>query len=173
MKGSAMQELKFNEHNFALVELDGRTWLTAADIAVALGYKRSDQVSRIFERHKREFSTSMTSIVETVSLGNANLVNEVRLFSLRGAHLIGMFSRTASGQAFRAWVLDQLDEVDRQAAPTRSLMAAWFKARAAVDAQDKFASMCGKGLSEHKQVKPPLKKALDQIATQIQPSLLS
>nr|WP_315249321.1 BRO family protein [uncultured Duganella sp.] len=168
-----MQNLKFNEHNFALVERDGRTWLTAADIAVALGYKRSDQVSRIFDRHEREFSASMTMVFQTVSLGRGLPPSEIRLFSLRGAHLIGMFSRTANGQAFRAWVLDQLDEIDRQAVPNRSLMAAWFEAKAAVDAQDKFASLCGKGLSEHKQKKPPLKEKLNQISNQIQPSLLT
>jgi len=168
-----MQELKFNEHNFALVERDGRTWLTAADIAIALGYKRSDQVSRIFDRHEREFSASMTMVFQTVSLGKGLPPSDIRLFSLRGAHLIGMFSRTSNGQAFRAWVLDQLDQLDREVAPNRSLMAAWFKAKAAVDAQDKFASLCGKGLSDHKQIKPPLKKALDQISDQIQPSLLT
>ena len=168
-----MQELKFNEHNFALVERDGRNWLTATDIAKALGYSRSDQISRIYLRHEREFSKEMTAVVENTTLGHANLTTEMRIFSLRGAHLIGMFSRTANGQAFRAWVLDQLDEIDRQAAPNRSLMAAWFKAKAAVDAQDKFASLCGKGLSDHKQIKPPLKKALDQISDPIQPSLLT
>ncbi|MGX9698092.1 BRO family protein [Janthinobacterium lividum] len=168
-----MQELKFNGRNFSLIERDGRVWLTATDIATALGYSRSDQVSRIYLRHEREFSKEMTAVVENTTLGHVNLSTEARIFSLRGAHLIGMFARTANGQAFRAWVLDQLDEADRRAAPARSLMAAWFKAKAAVDAQDKFASMCGKGLSEHKQVKPPLKKVLDQIATQIQPSLLS
>lgn len=126
-----MMELIFNNHNFAIIERDGRTWLTAADIAVALGYKRSDQVSRIFERHQREFSISMTSIVETVSLGNVNLINEVRVFSLRGAHMIDMFARTEQGVKFRAWVLDRLDELDRQAVPQRSLMAEWFKAKAA------------------------------------------
>lgn len=168
-----MQELKFNDHNFVLVEREGKTWLTAADIATALGYKRSDQVSRIFERHEREFSASMTMVFQTVSLGKGLPPSDIRLFSLRGAHLIGMFARTENGQAFRAWVLDRLDEIDRQIVPTRSLMAEWFKAKAAVDAQDKFASICGKGLSEHKQIKLPLKKKLNEISDQIQPSLLT
>ncbi|MGL5410310.1 MAG: P22AR C-terminal domain-containing protein, partial [Shewanella sp.] len=33
----------------------------------------------------------------------------VRIFSLRGAHLIAMFSRTALAKEFRRWVLDVLD----------------------------------------------------------------
>ncbi|PLY41157.1 hypothetical protein CSZ94_17150 [Janthinobacterium sp. ROICE36] len=168
-----MKELLFNDHQFKIIERDGNTWLSATDIALALGYARSDKVSQIYDRHKAEFSASMAAVFQNLSLGHGAPPSDVRYFSLRGAHLVGMFARTSNGQAFRAWVLDQLDEADRQAAPTRSLMAAWFKAKAAVDAQDKFASMCGKGLSEHKQVKPPLKKALDQIATQIQPSLLN
>jgi len=168
-----MQELKFNDHTFKLVESDGKTWLSAADIATALGYSRTDQVSRIFLRHQREFSPSMTLIFRNTTLGFGVQPSDTRLFSLRGAHLVGMFARTNKGVEFRAWVLDQLEELERQAAPARSLMAAWFKAKAAVDAQDKFASMCGKGLSEHKRAKPPLEKALEQISTQIQPSLLS
>lgn len=39
--------------------------------------------------------------------GNPNV--PVRIFSPRGAHLIGMFSRTAKAAAFRRWVLDVLD----------------------------------------------------------------
>lgn len=168
-----MQELKFNDHTFKLVESDGKTWLTAADIATALGYSRTDQVSRIFLRHQREFSPSMTLIFRNTTLGFGIQPSDTRLFSLRGAHLVGMFARTNKGIEFRAWVLDQLDELERQASPTRSLMAAWFKAKAAADDQDRFASMCGKGLSEHKSRKPPLAERLHQISSQIQPSLLS
>lgn len=35
---------------------------------------------------------------------------EHRIFSLRGAHLIAMFSRTALAKEFRRWVLDVLDK---------------------------------------------------------------
>ncbi|PUA20756.1 hypothetical protein C7W93_06970 [Glaciimonas sp. PCH181] len=166
-----MHDLKFNDHSFELVECNGKTWLTAADIATALGYSRSDQVSRIFLRHEREFSQSMTMLFRNTTLGFGVQPSDVRLFSLRGAHLIGMFSRTTKGVEFRKWVLDRLDEVDRQSIPNRSLMVAWFEAKAAVDSQDRFASMCGKGLSEHKTRKPPLTERLDQIGKKLQPAL--
>lgn len=166
-----MNDLKFNDHQFAVIEREGKTWLSATDIARALGYARSDQVSRIFERHEREFSHSMTMIYQTVSLGMAAPPVDIRLFSLRGAHLIGMFSRTSKGEEFRKWVLDQLDAIEDQAAPQKSLMVEWFAAKAAVDAQDKFASMCGRGLSEQKTRKPPLIRRLMQISEKLQPSL--
>jgi hypothetical protein len=35
----------------------------------------------------------------------------VRIFSLRGAHLLGMFARTARAAEFRRWVLDILEGV--------------------------------------------------------------
>lgn len=166
-----MQELKFNDHRFELVERDGKTWLTAADIAAALGYSRSDQVSRIFLRHEREFSQSMTMLFRNTTLGFGIQPSESRLFSLRGAHLLGMFARTAKGVEFRKWVLDHLDAIDRAAAGSRSLMAEFYEASAAVDAQERFASMCGKGLNEQKTRKPPLMQRLMQISEKLQPSL--
>ena len=166
-----MNALTFDGHQFDLIEKDGRMWLRAADIAGALGYTRTDKLSRLYDRHAAEFTTSMSCLFETPTLGHGNLVTEIRLFSLRGAHLIGMFSRTANGQRFRKWVLDQLEMLDAQASPKKSLMAEWYEAKADLHAQNKFASYCGKGLSEHKKVKPPLLERIGLISEKIQPSL--
>jgi prophage antirepressor-like protein len=167
-----MENLIFDGKALRVIERNGIAWLTAADIAAALGYSRSDKVSRIYQLHAAEFRPSMTALIETPVSGFSGITAEARLFSLRGAHLIGMFARTAKGAEFRSWVLDQLESLEGQALPQRSLMAAWFKAKAAVDDQNRFASLCGKGLSEHKTRKPPLIERLTQISDQIQPSLL-
>ena len=37
-------------------------------------------------------------------------LQKVRIFSLRGAHLIAMFARTKIAKTFRKWMLDVLDE---------------------------------------------------------------
>lgn len=164
-----MKELMFQNQPIRLIEKDGRQWASAADIARALGYSLPDKVTRIYDRHKAEFSASMTQIVETPTLGvSGNLMTRSRIFSLRGAHLIGMFARTDKAQAFRRWVLDIIES--HQA--SQSLIQEWFEAKAALDAQDRFASLCGKGLSEHKNRKPPLRDRLDLISKRIQPSLL-
>lgn len=163
-----MKELMFQNQTIRLIDKDGKKWASAADIARALGYARADKVTRIYDRHKAEFSASMTQIVETPTLGaSGNLVTQTRVFSLRGAHLIGMFARTSRAQEFRRWVLDILE--GHQAA--QSLIQEWFEAKAALDAQDKFASLCGRGLSEHKRRKPPLVTRVNQISEQMQPSL--
>lgn len=163
-----MNELIFEGRKMRVIERNGQSWLTAADIAAALGYSRSDKVSRIYQAHSAEFRASMTELVETPVSGFSGITAEARLFSLRGAHLIGMFARTKKGVQFRSWVLDQ---IDAHAAPNRSLMTEWFEAKAAVDSQDRFASMCGKGLNEHKSLKPPLAGRLTQISEKMQPSL--
>lgn len=163
-----MKELMFQNQPIRLIEKDGKKWASAADIARALGYSRADKVTRIFDRHRVEFTASMTAIVETPTSGvSGNLLTQTRVFSLRGAHLIGMFARTAKAQDFRRWVLDILD--GHRAAP--SLIQEWYEARAELDAQEKFASLCGRGLSEHKTRKPPLQRAADVLMSRIQPSL--
>ena len=167
-----MKELMFQNQTIRLVEKDGKQWASAADIARALGYSRADAVTRIYDKHKIEFSDSMTMLVmvETADPQNGGLLlnkTTARVFSLRGAHLIAMFARTSKAQAFRRWVLDILEQ--HQAAP--SLIQEWYEAKAALDAQDKFASLCGRGLSMHKRQKPPLAHRLGVIAERLQPSL--
>ncbi len=53
----------------------------------------------------------MTLVVKltTKGFGNGNSEKEVRIFSLRGCHLIAMFARTPIAKEFRKWVLDILD----------------------------------------------------------------
>lgn len=113
--------LSFNEVNFSPVEQNGQIWLTATELASALGYSKSDAVGQVYERNKDEFNSSMTTTItvksndsiETLNLSvskkSKNLTKTIRIFSLRGAHLIAMFSKTAIAKQFRKWVLDVLD----------------------------------------------------------------
>lgn len=104
--------LSFNDVNFSPVEYDNQIWLTASELANALGYARADSVSKIYERKADEFTKNMTQVIETtetVKLTVSNLKRKVRIFSLRGCHLIAIFARTAIAKKFREWVLDILD----------------------------------------------------------------
>jgi prophage antirepressor-like protein len=113
--------LTFRDTTFHPIIRDNQPWLTAAEIAKALGYSQVDAVSKIYRRNKDEFTPSMTAIVETPNLtvsgkskAYGNLQEKVRIFSLRGAHLIGMFARTKLAAEFRRWVLDILDQYTAQ-----------------------------------------------------------
>ena len=98
--------LSFNDVNFTPVQQDNQAWITSRELGQALGYSREDAVNKIFERNSDEFTGSMSRNVKLTLQGQAR---EVRVFSLRGCHLIAMLSRTAIAKQFRKWVLDVLD----------------------------------------------------------------
>ena len=85
---------------------DGQIWVTASDLAQALGYTRPDKVAQLFSRHADEFDHTMTQTID--SPNNLNL--RLRIFSLRGAHLIAIFARTPVAKEFRKWVLDVIEK---------------------------------------------------------------
>lgn len=106
MKSIANNQLTFHSTTFSYMEMAGQIWLTAAEVGQALDYADDKAIHRIFNRHSDEFTTQMTGVVRATTPGG---MQDVRVFSLRGAHLIGMFARTAKAKEFRRWVLDVLD----------------------------------------------------------------
>ena len=105
----------FNFQGNALVPVANLTgvWLTSADIAQALQYKNAKSITNLYNQNTDEFTNGMTQVIESVTSGNYR--KKVRVFSLRGAHLIAMFARTPVAKEFRRWVLDILDrEVESQ-----------------------------------------------------------
>ncbi|WP_334134154.1 Bro-N domain-containing protein [Acinetobacter schindleri] len=102
-----MNSLSFNDMNFNPInQNDDQIWITSSELARILGYSRLDKVTQIFNRKADEFTSKMTRVIENPS--NVNLT--LRIFSLRGAHLIAIFARTPVAKEFRKWVLDVLDK---------------------------------------------------------------
>lgn len=114
--------LTFQETNFEIVERNGQTWLTSTDIAKALGFKRTQSVTQLFNRNKDEFTDNMTLILKmsVKGFGSGSSQKPLRIFSLRGAHLLAMFAKTAIAKEFRKWVLDILDKEVKVERPTKS-----------------------------------------------------
>lgn len=98
--------LTFHNTTFSFMEMAGQIWLTAAEVGEALGYSDDKAIHRLYRKHADEFTVNMTGVVKVTTPGG---VQDSRVFSLRGAHLMGMFSRTAVAKEFRRWVLDVLD----------------------------------------------------------------
>lgn len=164
-----MQELMFQDKKIRLVDRNGIKWASSADIADALGYSRSDKVTRIYDRHQVEFTKSMTMTVENPTSGaSGNLRTTTRYFSLRGAHMIAMFARTQKAQSFRVWVLDLIEQ--HQNMP--SLVQEWFDARAKMETESAVASLCGKGLNRWRTVKRRLENKITLLENEMQPQLL-
>lgn len=113
---AAIQQLQFENTRFDTVERDGETWLRLPQIGVALGYANPYKLLQVFERNASEFNHSMTTLLKLPTAGGEQTV---RVFSLRGAHLLGMFARTPKAAAFRHWVLDVLEAAAKgQPAPS-------------------------------------------------------
>jgi prophage antirepressor-like protein len=100
---------EFNFQGNAIVPVANLSgiWLTSTDIANALQYKSSKSITNLFNQNSDEFTSGMTQVIESVTSGNYR--KKVRVFNLRGAHLIAMFARTDVAKEFRRWVLDILD----------------------------------------------------------------
>jgi len=101
-----MKALTFQNTQFDVIDRDGQPWLRVHQIGVALGYKRHDIANKLYRANTDEFTDSMTALVELDTEGGKQ---QVRVFSLRGCHLLAMLSRTQVAKDFRKWVLDILD----------------------------------------------------------------
>ncbi|SUC36191.1 Uncharacterized phage-encoded protein [Providencia rustigianii] len=107
----AKTDLTFQNFTFNPIVEDGQLWFTSTELAKALGYSRTDNVNRVYSRNSDEFTSSMTTTVKMTLVRKTGEVDAmVRVFSLRGAHLIAMFSNTPVAKEFRKWVLDILDK---------------------------------------------------------------
>lgn len=114
------QSLAFQNTTFDIVDQNGQPWLKAQQIGEALGYTDEKSINRIYTRNADEFNEHMTGVVKVTTSGN--LQTDVRIFSMRGAHLLAMLSRTKIAKAFRKWVLDILDGSARTPARTSTVI---------------------------------------------------
>lgn len=104
----AKTALSFHETRFEVVDLDGEAWLRGPQVGDALGYQKDGRIAidRLYKSNADEFTEHMTQVLDLPTAGG---VQKVRIFSLRGAHLLGMFAKTERAKAFRQWVLDILE----------------------------------------------------------------
>ena len=102
-----MTTLTFQTTSLSVINQHNQTFISARDLGLALTYKNpTSDIMRIYDRNADEFTAEMTALIEMPTAGG---LQKVRIFSLRGAHLIAMFARTKVAKDFRKWVLDILD----------------------------------------------------------------
>ena len=100
--------LNFGETTLAIIDRNGEPWLSARELARALGYQDESAVLRIYARNADEFTEEMSCTVKlTVQVDDQR--RSIRLFSARGCYAIGFFAKTDRAKAFRRWVLDVLE----------------------------------------------------------------
>ena len=111
-------QLAFHETQFNVINRNNQIWLSSKEIAQALGYAKTNAITKIYNQNTDEFTDGMSQVIESMTPAisevpksgiSGNLRVKIRIFSLRGAHLIAMFARTPVAKEFRRWVLDILD----------------------------------------------------------------
>lgn len=109
--------LSFNDVKLEAIQQDNSIWLGATQIGLALGYANPETaITKLYNRNSDEFRNDMTKLVEMNTSGG---LQKIRIFSLRGCHLIGFLAKTAIAKQFRKWALDVLDkEVGQPVAKT-------------------------------------------------------
>lgn len=99
--------LSFRDVQFDVIDRNGQPWLRLHQIEGALGYAGTGRaLSLVYQRNADEFTDAMTALIEMETNGGKQ---QVRIFSLRGCHLLAMLARTQVAKEFRKWVLDILD----------------------------------------------------------------
>lgn len=108
-----MNELTFKNQTIIPVIVNNLPYLTASQVGIALNYARPDKINSIYQSHRDEFTDTMTFTTDLVVQGQNR---QVRVFSLRGCHLLAMFSKTPVAKEFRRWVLDLIEQHNKSIA---------------------------------------------------------
>ena len=115
-------QLVFNNTPISIINLNNQIWFTSSELAKILQYKKTDSITQIYNRNSDEFTSKMTETLKMRVSGNYQ--KTVRIFSLRGAHLIAMFANTEIARDFRKWVLDILDKEVQKTTPQPATLPA-------------------------------------------------
>ena len=107
----------------------------------------------------------MTALIEVQTAGG---VQKIRVFSLRGAHLLGMFARSKRAKAFRRWVLDIIEQHRHEAG---ILTTEYHQALAALALAQETASLHGRGLNLWRQRKTSLREWVQSLLARMQPDM--
>ena len=107
-----MQELTFKSTKITPIIVNGQPYLGSPQIADALQYKQANRIADLYTRHADEFTPAMAFLTAADTAGGKQ---QVRVFSLRGCHLLAMFAKTRVAKEFRRWVLDLIETRDDKA----------------------------------------------------------
>lgn len=91
-----------------IIDHQGKRWLTAEQIGLALGYAADNArqgILKLYRNHEDEFNETDKGVVEMATPGGRQ---NVSVFSDTGCILLGMFASTPRAKAFRLWAKETL-----------------------------------------------------------------
>ena len=132
--------LQYHGAPIEAVQMKAQIWLRVDHLVPPLGLGSRRALMTIYERNRDEFGADETQMA---SLPTAGGVQDIRVFSLRGARLLALLARTPEAKAFRRWVLDLLEgRTRRQPVQTvLSLPGTFSLPKDTVEALDEVAAL--------------------------------
>lgn len=110
MSHEIVKTFEFQGKPLAFREAGDDWFVTAAEVAGALGYAGKDEVLRLWDRHRAEFKPGETCTVKLTAQAGGQ-ARAVRVFSPRGVMKVAMLSNTPVAAAFRDFALDVLEDL--------------------------------------------------------------
>ena len=148
----------FESHNVRVITDGKHPLFVARDVALALGYKDPTNAIKQFCK----------GVVKHHPLQTEGGLQKIRVFSLRGAHLLGMLARTKKAKEFRRWVLDIIEQHRHDAG---ILTTEYHQALATLALAQETASLHGRGLNLWRQRKTGLRERVQSLLARMQPDM--
>ena len=94
-----------------IIQKDGRYWMTAEQLGVALGYREPRKsMNNLLNRNRKEFEPFI-AVIKLVTPGG---MQEVTIYDTDGQRLAAMLARTPKSEKFRAFIVNMLKALERQ-----------------------------------------------------------
>ena len=101
--------VKYGEVEFTIIDAKGEKWVTAAQLAEALGYEETAGLRKLIKRHASEFINKISEVRLTPLELQPNMV-----INYHGVIRAAMLANTKTGREFRDWAEDVLFKVMTQ-----------------------------------------------------------
>lgn len=103
---------KFGIDPNKIIQEDGRYWMTAKEIGIALGYNDpANSMNRLYSRHKDDLEPYKGKVNLTDHLG---IPHETNIFNTDGMWMFAMFANTPKAKKFRKFIVNMLKALERK-----------------------------------------------------------
>lgn len=124
MSNFQIQNLQFENHNIDFIEIDGKKYISSANMANALEYSSSKSITNLFNARKTEFVEGEDyMVIDMMTVKNAPY--KQIFFSMEGVIGITMLAQTPKAVAFRQWARKTLTNL-QQAPQLPKMDSAYF-----------------------------------------------
>lgn len=122
---------KFGIDPSEVVHEQGRYWMTAEQLGLALGYKKPGQsVRNLYNRHKdelRPYKGYIKTMSPPAKDGRGGGLQEILAFNTDGMWLIAIFAKTPKSKKFRKFIISMLKALERDEFIHISQVEKWRK----------------------------------------------